>query len=295
MTHDPMPQIKHSYDDVAKPSSPRLLAVFAHPDDESLAAGGLLAYFASLGIETHLLVATSGEAGWKRTPRPRPQIIAQHREAELRAAARALGVKTVRLLGLPDGGVASVSAGSVIGAIAAHIAELRPETVLTFGPEGLTGHPDHIAISQHTTAAVLEAMRGECPHHVSTLWHLGIAAREHAAYERLIGPLAWARVSPPRRPAPWKPWMATAEVNTLPFVPTVREAVLCHHSQLRDPDALRSAPLPAWEAAFGRAYLYRALALNPQAAAARERPSSIVLEPQLDKARASQPLKGSQL
>ena len=281
--YDPIPQIKHSYDDVAKPSSPRLLAVFAHPDDESLAAGGLLAHFASLGFETHLLVATSGEAGWKRTPRPRPQIIAQHRKAELCAAAQVLRVKTVRLLGLPDGSVASVSAGRVVGAIAAHIAELRPETVLTFGPEGLTGHPDHIAISGHTSAAVLEAMRGERPHHVGTLWHLGIVAREHTAYERLIGPLAWMRSSPPRRPTPWKPWMVTAEVNTRPFVPTVREAVLCHHSQLRDPDALRSAPLSAWEAAFGRAYLYRALALNPQSVVAREMPSSSSLWPQLDK------------
>lgn len=250
---------------------PAVLAVFAHPDDETLAAGALLAKLAAAGVDTHLVTATAGEDGWKGSPRPHPQQIARHREIELRAAAHVLGVQTVRLLGYADGKLEDAPEEAVIGVIAARIREVRPEAVLTFGPDGMTGHPDHAAISRFTTAAVTAAAvmpaatMAEAmfpPPAVDTLWYVGMAAAQHRAYEALIGPLEWRRVDPPLRPGPWEPWTLTGSVDTQAHVGAVRNAVLCHASQLRDAHALRAAPVSAWRAAFGRTALRRALTLG---------------------------------
>lgn len=250
---------------------PAVLAVFAHPDDETLAAGAILAKLAAGGVDTHLVIATAGEGGWKGSPRPAPAEIARRRGMELRAAAQVLGVRTVRVLWFPDGKVEQVPEEAAVATIAASIREVRPSAVLTFGPDGITGHPDHVAVSRFTTSAVTiaaatpattmpEAMYPPPP--IEAVWHVGMAAAQHRAYEALIGPLEWRRVEPPLRPGPWEDWTITGAVDTRAHVGTVRNAVLCHASQLRDADALRSAPVSAWQAAFGRIALRRALTLG---------------------------------
>ncbi len=130
-----------------------LPAVLAHPDDESFGCAGALALAHDAGATTRLLVATRGEAG---TPDGEPDPdFGGKREAELIAAARAIGLDEVSVLdGYPDGGVADESFERLVEEIAAWLADRRPAAVITFGPHGVTGHPDHVAVGSATRWAV---------------------------------------------------------------------------------------------------------------------------------------------
>jgi LmbE family N-acetylglucosaminyl deacetylase len=130
-----------------------LAAVLAHPDDESVGCAGALAVAHDAGATTRLLVVTRGEAGSPDgTSDP---TIGDQREAELVCAARAIGLDEVSLLdGYADGGVADEPFDSLVAEIAAWLAERRPAAVITFGPHGVTGHPDHIVVGNATRWAV---------------------------------------------------------------------------------------------------------------------------------------------
>lgn len=130
-----------------------LAAVLAHPDDESFGCAGSLALARDRGVTTRLLVVTRGEAG---TPDGTPDAgMGDQREAELIGAARAIGLDEVSLLdGYPDGGVADRPFDTLVDEIAAWLAERRPTAVITFGPHGVTGHPDHIVVGSATRWAV---------------------------------------------------------------------------------------------------------------------------------------------
>jgi LmbE family N-acetylglucosaminyl deacetylase len=121
-----------------------IVAVFAHPDDERV-VGPLLARLAREGRETHLVIATDGAKGIRdyfKVPAG-PQLAAV-RAKEAACAANRLGVKQLHMLGLPDGGLASFETlGKLRTRLAAVIDSLRPAAIITFGPEGGTGHPDH--------------------------------------------------------------------------------------------------------------------------------------------------------
>ena len=135
----------------------KLLGILDHPDDESLGFGGTFAKYGAEGIETYLVTATRGERGrfGPNGERGDPQEVGRVREAELRAAAAVLGIRELSIMGFPDGGVDQVPAGTAIQAIVTHIRRIQPDVIVTFGPEGAYGHPDHIAISQLTTAALV--------------------------------------------------------------------------------------------------------------------------------------------
>src|SRR5689334_2382926 len=141
------------------PEQLRLMCVLAHPDDESLGNGGTLAKYGAEGIETYLVTATRGERGWFGDPRDNPGLTALGaiREAELHAAARVLGIRQVDFLDYIDGDLDQADPAEAIGKIAGHLRRVRPHVVVTFGPEGGYGHPDHIAISQFTSAACVAA------------------------------------------------------------------------------------------------------------------------------------------
>jgi LmbE family N-acetylglucosaminyl deacetylase len=121
-----------------------VLAVFAHPDDERV-IGPLLSRLAREGRETHLVIATDGSQGvtdFAHIPAG-PQLAAA-RTKEAACAANRLGVKQLHIIGLPDGGLASFNVlGKLRPALAAIIDSLKPAAIITFGPEGGTGHPDH--------------------------------------------------------------------------------------------------------------------------------------------------------
>ena len=139
-----------------------LLGVWAHPDDEAYLSAGLMRRVALAGGRVVCVTATHGEHGTDDPAAWPPDRLAPLRARELRSALAAVGVTEVRLLDHPDGGCAELSAADVstsVAGIAALIDEMRPDAIVTFGPDGMTDHPDHIAVSRWTTAAWLAAGR----------------------------------------------------------------------------------------------------------------------------------------
>jgi N-acetyl-1-D-myo-inositol-2-amino-2-deoxy-alpha-D-glucopyranoside deacetylase len=156
-------------------AAPRLLLVHAHPDDESLWTGGTIARYAAAGVAVTLVTCTLGEEG-EIIPESLQGLAADHadqlggyRIGELRSACAALGVSDHRWLGGPgrwrDSGMAGVAANAhpraFAGAdpheqattLAAVLDEVRPQVVVTYGPDGGYGHPDHIRAHDITMAA----------------------------------------------------------------------------------------------------------------------------------------------
>jgi LmbE family N-acetylglucosaminyl deacetylase len=135
----------------------KLLAVFPHPDDETLGLGSTLARYAAEGIETYLVCATRGERGWFDSEGPDPglEAVGRRREAELRCATEHLGIREVSFLDYIDGDVDQADPEEIIGRIVLHIRRIKPHVIVTFGPDGAYGHPDHIALSQFTHGAVV--------------------------------------------------------------------------------------------------------------------------------------------
>jgi len=134
----------------------KLLAVFSHPDDETFRCGGTLALQAQRGARVQVLTATRGEAGsCGEPPLCTPAELPAVRERELRCACAALGIEPPRLLDFLDGQLAAPSPEHLVKQILDVVNEVRPRVLLTFGLDGLSGHPDHVAIGQ----CVMEAYR----------------------------------------------------------------------------------------------------------------------------------------
>ena len=132
-----------------------IVAVFAHPDDERV-IGPLLSKLAREGRETHLVIATDGSKGVRDFAHiPAGPELAAARTKEAQCAASRLGVRQLHLLGLPDGGLASFDAlGKLRSAVVAIIDSLKPAAIITYGPEGGTGHPDHRLVGDVVTQIV---------------------------------------------------------------------------------------------------------------------------------------------
>jgi LmbE family N-acetylglucosaminyl deacetylase len=218
------------------------MAIVAHPDDESLGMGGTLARYASEGIEIALLTATRGERGRNGASRSTlPTQLGALREAELLAASRVLGISEVRCLGYPDGELDRVDPCSAADAIAAHIRRFRPQVILTFGPEGAYGHPDHIAISQLTTAAIVRAAHWhdtqgsdpmDAPHQVSKFYYMAWTKRKWDAYQAALKKLTATVDGIERQATAWPDWAVTTIIDTSSYWNTVWRAVSCHETQM---------------------------------------------------------------
>jgi LmbE family N-acetylglucosaminyl deacetylase len=141
-----------------------LLVVMAHPDDESMGCGGLILRHSRAGVPVNLICATRGEAGWMGKPRGAVQEdLAQIRAGELDEAAAALAIGGVELWDYPDGGVSGVDRQELTQRIWEQISKLHPKAVVTFGPDGVYGHPDHVAIGACTDSAVTAMSEGDRP------------------------------------------------------------------------------------------------------------------------------------
>lgn len=132
----------------------KLLAVFAHPDDESFICGGTLAKYASMGVEITLVSATKGEMGRRmgNPPYVNRETMPDIREKELRNACEALGIQNLIFFDIRDKMVEFYDSDSLISKIGVLMDEINPDVVLTFH-EILGGHPDHCAIGKATTTA----------------------------------------------------------------------------------------------------------------------------------------------
>lgn len=130
-----------------------ILGVWAHPDDEAYLTGGLMALARQAGQRVVVATATRGEAGTSDPDLWPPRRLARVREAELRASLAALGVTEHHFLGYVDGTLPDQHLPEAIDRVADIVAAVRPDTIITFGPDGLTGHPDHRRVSTWATVA----------------------------------------------------------------------------------------------------------------------------------------------
>ena len=132
----------------------RLLAILAHPDDESYRAGGTLALLAQKGVQVWVLCATRGELG---IPDLGPEETGAIRQTEMECACRALGINPPLFLDYRDGTLAQAEEERAVGQVVQVIRKLRPEVLLTWPPSGVSGHPDHVAVSKWTDKAIQQA------------------------------------------------------------------------------------------------------------------------------------------
>jgi LmbE family N-acetylglucosaminyl deacetylase len=194
----------------AAPSAPLdILFVLAHPDDESFGFAGLMAWAKSRTLRLGLVCATRGEAGEISDPSlGTPETLGAVRERELRTAMELAGVDPVRLLSYRDSGMMGTAENddprslvranpeSVLADIVYHLRDLRPRAVVTFGPDGVYGHPDHIQIGAVTTEAVAVAASRQHPflgeaRTVDRLYHAAVAREDLIAMShRATGPFA---------------------------------------------------------------------------------------------------------
>ena len=139
---------------IAQPSR-SVLAVFAHPDDERV-VGPLLSRLSREGREIHLVIATDGSKGVRdHAGIPAGPALAAARKLEAECSAKRLGVRELHLLGLEDGGLASFATlGRLRTELENIIERVNPSVIITFGPEGGTGHPDHRLVGNVTTQVV---------------------------------------------------------------------------------------------------------------------------------------------
>jgi LmbE family N-acetylglucosaminyl deacetylase len=225
-----------------------LLAVFAHPDDEVLCAAGTLALCAMRGERVRLLCATRGEHGPIADPTlATSENLAQVRAGELRCSCQRLGIAPPQFLDLPDGGVDwAGEEADAAQRLARKLRVLRPSAIVTFGPDGLYGHADHVAVSElvvraRALAADAAFADGAAPLPVPRLFFAVIGGEQVSGMLRDLA----------AHGAPGKLWdippqafqVLAAEITATVDVGSVLErklaAISCHRTQLHADNALR--------------------------------------------------------
>jgi N-acetyl-1-D-myo-inositol-2-amino-2-deoxy-alpha-D-glucopyranoside deacetylase len=249
----------------------RLLAVFAHPDDEAFTSGGSFAALRERGGDVTLICATRGEVGEIRVPELATQeTLGQVREGELRRAMAIVGVEDVQILGYRDSGMigtpenddpralVQAPAQEVVDRIAAVIRELHPDVVITFGPDGFYGHPDHLMMYRTTTAAVLETGAASNHWRVGALyyatmpreWFVEVAQRPDNPFTEMT-PDQIARLGTP-----------LAEITTFvevgPYVEVKRAVMEAHQTQFGDGGPLRHLSAEEYVRLLSREHFVRA-------------------------------------
>jgi len=192
---------------------PALLAIFAHPDDESYRCGGTLALLAECGVRVQVLTATRGQAGsCGDPPLCRADELPAVRERELRCACAALNIEPPILWNYSDGALADVNEKEAVAQVLATIQELQPRVLLTWPPDGLSGHSDHIAVSHWTTLAFQQSA-------VSALYHLAVPRSVAQALE-----LSHLHALPDEQ--------VTLTVDVMPVWQQKMAAIRCHRTQM---------------------------------------------------------------
>jgi len=130
------------------------LGIWAHPDDEVFVSGGLLADAARRGERVACIHLTAGEAGLCYGRPSSPEMLAGVRRRELEASLERLGVEEQHFFGYSDGRLPLTPRDEVIARIYEALVDLQPDSIVTFGPDGFTGHPDHQSVSTSVTAAL---------------------------------------------------------------------------------------------------------------------------------------------
>jgi len=249
----------------------KLLCVLAHPDDETLGCGGLIAWSSAHAIEVYLICATRGERGWAGTAEDDPGLAAlgEIREAELREAAQVLGVHEVTLLDYLDGDLDRADPVGAIGQIAYHVRRIQPQVVVTFDCFGAYGHPDHIAVSQFTHAALVCAADrsyrdpgDQPPYRVAKLyWQVDTQDLADQFSALMGGPLSMSIDGETREWTPFPEWSITTRLDATTYSQTVRRAVQCHRSQLPTLPDMDQFSAEQHQLFWGQPTLYRVYSL----------------------------------
>jgi len=178
-----------------------------------------------------------------------------------------LGIRELSLLDYRDQELDRANPREAVARIVAHLRRARPDVVITFGPDGAYGHPDHIAICQFTTAAVVAAADpsfraggdgGATPHVVKKLYYVAWPASTWAAYEEAFKKVTSTVDGIERQTVPWPDWALTTVVDTREFWPVVWRAVSCHESQIAAYERLKHLTPEHHEALWGWQSFYRA-------------------------------------
>ena len=234
------------------PQAPRILVVaLAHADDEGPIAP-VLARYAREGAQVYMLVVSDGSAGaGQQGHSPRPDgtatadTLATVREDEARCAARALGIQPPILLGFPDGKLGDYTGDrSLIYRVTQRIAEelkrLHPDVVVTWGPDGGTGHPDHRIVS----SIVTQLQRTGAPGVPERLFYMSLPVESMQAMNAQRGapPLLVPKAS-----------YFTTRVSFAPAdLASAKRSMACHRTQFT-PDVVErvtSAAARAWDNAI---------------------------------------------
>jgi LmbE family N-acetylglucosaminyl deacetylase len=248
----------------------KLLAVFPHPDDESLGLGGTLAKYSAEGVETYLVCATRGERGWNGPEDQDPGMAAlgKIREGELKCAAEHLGLKEVTFLNYIDGDVDQANPRQIIADIATHVRRIRPQVVVTFSLDGSYGHPDHIALAQFTSAALVCAASGsykdsqnQAPYQVSKHYYMVDTKATVEELTQGIGGISMEIDGVERSHIGWDDWAISARIDVSQYFDTVWKAILCHQSQLPGYGPLINLPREALTKFIGEGTFLRAFSM----------------------------------
>ena len=229
-----------------------LLGIFAHPDDEAFGTGGTLTKYAAEGVDVHLITATRGDAGQIATGvAATTETLGQVREQELRNACQVYGINPPHLLNYPDGQLTIINQQEAVCQIVGLIRTLQPQVVISFGPDGVYGHYDHIACHRWATIAVRLAaepawfpeqlLAGLKPHTISKFYH-------RATSQSLLADLqANGRRDVMMDGVPF-PFVAypdeeiTTWIDIRPYATQKRQAILAHASQIGDPTQFADQP-----------------------------------------------------
>jgi LmbE family N-acetylglucosaminyl deacetylase len=205
----------------------KLLAIFAHPDDESFGVSGTFARYAAAGVGTALVCATRGEAGQSNGLADSAIALGALRTRELVCAAQAIGVDDLEILNWPDGGASGWDMGLLAQQLANRIRRIHPSVVVTIDGEGVTRHPDHIAVHLATRMA-LEGQADRLG--VRRLFYGVVTCEEEASPE---GPSI----------ACVPPTAVDITVDIGAFEEIKRAALRCHRTQAADTRLMLDQPI----------------------------------------------------
>ncbi len=235
----------------------QVLGIFAHPDDETLVAGGTLAACAAAGMQVRVLSVTHGESGPIADPSlATPETLGRVRAEELRSAAAALGLLAAECLDYPDGGLDWLDPAPLQRDLKDAIRHGGADVVVTFGPEGLYYHPDHVVLHRVVSAAGAELdAEGLKPQLYFATWPSGAIPALATAARALGSPAELWGVKPESFGA--DPASITTTVDVRRFVPVKLAALDCYRTQLGPDHLFRVLPPAALADFLAREYFAR--------------------------------------
>ncbi|HUQ42216.1 MAG TPA: PIG-L deacetylase family protein [Candidatus Limnocylindrales bacterium] len=220
-----------------------LATILAHPDDETFGTGGTLIRYVREGMTVHSLCLTQGEQGWAGgdgAPVLPREAVGGARALELAEAGRRMGLTSTTCLAYPDGGLAEADPYRVVGDIVRWLRRVRPDVVITWGPDGGYGHPDHIAAGERALRAIelagIERYEPELGDHVHVkrVYRFVASASLIDNLERVLPAFAEYMKTLAVKPQRWTRERLGALIDTSDVAEQKIEAMRAHETQTPD-------------------------------------------------------------